>query len=293
MSATSGARSASAGAGPAGRQFHDVCPLCGSAAFKAYVERPQARWVKCDCGLIFKQWSAEPCGESVPFDPAATAYSKRWRRRVGKSRYQIRDVLNHIAPGPLLDIGCSLGYTLRAAQDLGLPAKGLEYDPGVAAFCRGKGYEVAIGTMTAMPFATGEFQIVVMKHVLEHTHDPRAALREVRRVLKPNGGVFIAVPHGGYNKVVRDPAHSRFFDYMHPETGHCIYYTPATLTRLMQEEGFTVAHVHPQLVHRSAPASLQALQRALAPAQWLIERLRDLARIRKEFWLVALKRDGL
>jgi SAM-dependent methyltransferase len=238
--------------------------------------------------LIYKKWTAEPAFAPRPFDPASTAYSRRWRHRVAKSREQIRDVLNHVAPGPLLDIGCSLGYTLRAAQQLGMDATGLEYDAGVAAFCRSKGYAVDVGSMTAMPFADGAFQMVVMKHVLEHTPDPRAALREVRRVLRPGGGLFIAVPFGGYHRAVSHPARHKFFLPSDPTSGHAIYYTPETLSRLLAEEGYRVVRVHPHLLHRTAGVPRQLAQLVMAPLRWSMERLRDAARIRKEFWVVAL-----
>ena len=272
--------------------LHTACPLCGNPESHEYARHATVLWVSCACGLIYKKWTAEQPPPPRPFDPAGTAYSRRWRHRVAKSREQIRDVLNHVAPGPLLDIGCSLGYTLRAAQELGMAAKGLEYDAGVAAYCRSKGYTVEVGSMSAMPFAEGAFQIVVMKHVLEHTPDPRAALREVRRVLRPGGGLYIAVPFGGYHRAVSDPAHHKFFQPSDPITGHAIYYTPATLSRLLAEEGYRIARVHPHLVHRSAGVARRLAQRLMAPLRWSIERLRDAAAIRKEFWLVAVRADA-
>ena len=282
------------GAGTAiesGRELQAACPLCRSALFRAYVQRPKVLWVRCECGLIYKKWTAEPAGTRAAFDPLNTTYARRWRRRVAKSRHQIRDVLNHVPAGPALDVGCSLGYTLQAARALGMCATGLEYDPDIVAFCRSRGFQVEVGTMTAMPFAADSFQLVVMKHVLEHTGAPRAALREVRRTLRPGGGLFIAVPHAGYGKAQRAPATSRFYKYSDPDTGHAIYYTPATLARLVGEEGFDVVRIHPHLVHRRVPLPLKLAQVATFPLRWVIERLRDMLHIRKEFWLVAVKSD--
>jgi SAM-dependent methyltransferase len=47
-----------------------------------------------------------------------------------------------------------------------------------------------------MPLAGAVFDYVLCHHVLEHIDDPAPALREVSRVLKPDGGLSVAVPDG-------------------------------------------------------------------------------------------------
>jgi SAM-dependent methyltransferase len=273
------------------REIIAACPVCGAAEAAAYAVHPQVRWVKCDCGLIYKKFSGEVASAPTTdaFADHAGVYHRRRRRRIAKSRAQIREVLNHVRPGRLLDIGCSLGHTLRAAQQLALPAEGVEIHPESVAWCRAEGLEVAPGTMDHLPCSTGSIQIVMMKHVLEHTPDPRAALAEVWRVLANGGGLFIAVPHGGYNKAVRDPTHSRFYVPTVLEGSHFIFYTPATLERLLRAVGFDVVRVGPHLVHRSASLPTRALQIAVAPLRWIVERTRDAFALRKEFWMVAVK----
>jgi len=89
---------------------------------------------------------------------------------------------------------------------------------------------------------------------------------------------------------VRHPQGSNFY---RPERGgseHYVYYTPTTLTRLLDECGFEVRRVNPLLVQREA-APMARLGQTLfaplrAPAQWLADALH----LRKEFWLVALRR---
>ncbi len=48
--------------------------------------------------------------------------------------------------------------------------------------------------LTALPFRDGAFDAVVHVHVLEHIMDDRAALREIRRVLRPGGAMLMMVP---------------------------------------------------------------------------------------------------
>jgi len=225
-------------------------------------------------------------------DPAYFGrYDRRRRRRVAKSRAQVLDALEFARPGPLLDVGCSLGYTLEAARRLGLPASGTDVSAHAVDACRRRGFVALPGSLHELPYADASFTIVTMKHVLEHTPDPRAALAEVRRVLRPRGVVFVAVPNADYFKAVRSPDTSRFF---RGEAGrdHFLYYTAATLSRLLGEEGFEVCSVHPCLLHRLA-SRRRLLAEALAfPLRLPLARLATWLGLRKEFWLVARKRRG-
>ena len=45
-----------------------------------------------------------------------------------------------------------------------------------------------------MPFATGSFDLVVSNHSLEHFVQLDATVREIGRVVKSNGAVYVAVP---------------------------------------------------------------------------------------------------
>jgi SAM-dependent methyltransferase len=45
-----------------------------------------------------------------------------------------------------------------------------------------------------LPFPDGRFDLVVCSHVLEHVHDDAKALREIYRVLKPEGWALLQTP---------------------------------------------------------------------------------------------------
>lgn len=49
--------------------------------------------------------------------------------------------------------------------------------------------------MLDMQFADGAFDIVIANHVLEHVADDRAALLEIRRVLRPGGLAILQTPY--------------------------------------------------------------------------------------------------
>lgn len=270
-----------------------ACPVCGTTRCTDYVEHPEVLWVRCDCGLIYKRAQvpalAEPNLYQETYFTGGVYLRRRWRR-IQKSRHQLLDALNHSAGGASLDIGCSTGYVLEAARALGLEPAGTDVSEFAAQFCRERGFEARQGTMTALPFADARFAIVTMKHVLEHTPDPRAALREVRRVLRPEGVLFIAVPDPRYGRAVRNPRGSRFYGPRRSKQ-HFIYYTPDTLARLLSEEGFRTVRVNPAIVHRRARPALRALQIATWPLRAAGQWLADALRLRKEFWLTAVRAE--
>jgi SAM-dependent methyltransferase len=53
------------------------------------------------------------------------------------------------------------------------------------------------GSIEAVPAADASFDVVVCLQVLEHVPDPPAAIRELRRVVKPGGRVLLST-HGVY-----------------------------------------------------------------------------------------------
>lgn len=99
-----------------------------------------------------------------------------------------------IRPGDrVLDIGCGQGLALEQFRRLGLEAVGITLGSD-AETCRAKGFEVHQMDQNFMEFADGEFDLLWCRHVLEHSVAPLFTLTEYRRLMKPNGLVYIEVP---------------------------------------------------------------------------------------------------
>ena len=116
------------------------------------------------------------------------SFFHRNRRRV------IRDLVKRFSAGrPMLDAGCGTGLNLQ-----GLPegSTGLDLNPRNLAMVRERLplHTAVEGDLEAMPFADASFATVICTEVLEHVPDPRLALREIRRVLKPGGVLIGSVP---------------------------------------------------------------------------------------------------
>src|SRR5438552_3550476 len=96
----------------------------------------------------------------------------------------------------ILDAGCGTGAILK---QLGNPEKnkGVDLAPQAIAFCHQRGLtNVRQGDVSALPFADSSFDAVICSSVLYHqwVRNLQDALREFRRVLRPNGLLLINVP---------------------------------------------------------------------------------------------------
>lgn len=108
-----------------------------------------------------------------------------------------------VPPGVrLLDAGCGTGGLLArlAAMRPDLDLHGLEYDAEAAALARGKlsgrrPENVRTGSVNAMPYSDGYFDLIVSADVLCHAAvDEAAALAEFRRCLRPSGTLLLNLP---------------------------------------------------------------------------------------------------
>ena len=97
--------------------------------------------------------------------------------------------------GSLLDLGCGDGtFTMRFAERA-RPDKiiGVETEPVLAASARARGIEVHAADLgEGLPFENGSIGAVVSNQVIEHLPDTDIFLREIRRVLTPNGYAVIS-----------------------------------------------------------------------------------------------------
>ena len=92
----------------------------------------------------------------------------------------------------ILDLGCGSGSL--PAQLAGLNVAGVDVD--VSAPVRNAGFPRACAESHELPFAGRSFDLVICHHSLEHVRDFPGTVREIRRVLRPQGRLFVTVPDG-------------------------------------------------------------------------------------------------
>jgi 2-polyprenyl-3-methyl-5-hydroxy-6-metoxy-1,4-benzoquinol methylase len=135
----------------------------------------------------------------------------------------------------LLDVGCGNGRFLEIARDhLKYKVEGLEIDAEARAAALSRGLIVHSGSMPGANLKPETYFQVTLSHVLEHFHDPVAALKEVFSLLKPKGRVWIAIPNMSAASIRRFGPNSRLLE----PPRHLVMFNKNALQTLLLNTGF-------------------------------------------------------
>jgi ubiquinone/menaquinone biosynthesis C-methylase UbiE len=211
-----------------------------------------------------------------------------WYERMAESRFanafaygraKVDRVLDacfkELAPGArILDVGCGTGEYVRRANELGFEASGVEPADAMRARAIEQNPQARIlpGVATELPFPDQSFDLVICIEVLRYLHqaDNELALKEMRRVLKPGGSLFLTM----VNRYALDGF------YLHYQIGrllrrgresaefpHCEFTTPSQIERQIRDAGFSKVTHHGVLLGpmRLIYKASERLGRALTP----------------------------
>ena len=94
--------------------------------------------------------------------------------------------------GNLLDIGAGTGDFLLTAKQNGWNTIGVEPSEKAKGIAIGKGIQFSDSTEE---LESNSFDVITMWHVLEHVPNLEIQIKELKRLVKPNGTIIIAVPN--------------------------------------------------------------------------------------------------
>ena len=171
----------------------------------------------------------------------------------------------------VVDFGCGAGGILIA---LGAPEPiGIEVNEAARRVAESRGLRVAAGP-SELPAAIAD--MVISNHALEHTTAPLEELRELRRILKPDGMLALWLPIDDWRtQRTPDPA----------DPNHHLYtWTPQLIHNLLTEAGFDVRRT--QIVTHAWPPRTAWFMRL--PDRWFDVVARAWAVLRRRRQLMAL-----
>ena len=150
-------------------------------------------------------------------------------------------LLGEAQPGErVLDLGCGAGRFVKALQELGADAVGVEIAEGALERARRNvpGADLRLVEPDgSFPLGHGEVDLVWCSEVLEHVADTTSFLTEARRVLRRDGRLLVTVPDHG---LVRRTALAllRYEAHYDPLGQHLRFYTRRSLAAALAATGF-------------------------------------------------------
>ena len=223
------------------------CSLCGRSDTTRLSSRGQnndpANVVLCQHdGFVYLSPRMDAAGYAAYY---AQSYEEEYRVEHGDDTIRpvyrlVTDRLaRHLsdAPSTALSVGAGLGSILHLLKDQhpALACAAIEPTPGAQRHLREvKGFDVIAGDIESDwdEGREGHYDVIIMRHVLEHLLDITSSLDRIRTTLSDEGVAYIAVP-----------------DMMHPSgslrhswyrTPHVVYFAATTLRHFLARSGLEV-----------------------------------------------------
>jgi SAM-dependent methyltransferase len=118
----------------------------------------------------------------------------------------------------------------------------IDISPAAVARLKAEGGLATDGTIAALPFADGRFDLLCAFDVIEHIDDDQSGFRELSRVLKKGGRLILSVP-----------IHAALWTDFDVLVGHARRYEPKELVELLRSHHFEIERSAPFGVKQSNP----------------------------------------
>lgn len=167
-----------------------------------------------------------------------TDYRAKAAKKLRRARRRILRIMKLARGKRFLDVGCNYGFTVKAALDLGLNAKGIDIDATAVSESRRTFSPGAFETVSVETYAGAgnKADIVYTSEVLEHVHDPDSFIGAIATILEKDGVLYLTTPDAGHWRVPRD--FSRWKEVNPPE--HITYFTRKGIALLLERHGLEI-----------------------------------------------------
>ncbi len=235
------------------------CQLCGGSVFEQRfncidytVSKEYFSIVECKgCGFVFtnprpndsdlgKYYKSETY---ISHSDSSKGIVNKLYKLVRKVtlKQKLKQIQPYLENNKLLDIGCGTGAFLNYCKLSGVDVLGIEPDEDARNFGKSQ-YSIDVHPESTMVELNAEsFSVITMWHVLEHVGDLNKRVDEMKRLLTPNGRIFIAVP----NHKSADAQHYRENWAAYDVPRHLHHFDNQSITRLFGNHGMHLENVLP------------------------------------------------
>jgi 2-polyprenyl-3-methyl-5-hydroxy-6-metoxy-1,4-benzoquinol methylase len=141
----------------------------------------------------------------------------------------------------LLDVGAAAGYFVKVAQDDGWMAQGVEPSRWMAKYAKEKlDVKVQPGVIQDHKFKSESFDAITYWDVLEHVPNPLSDLKKTNKLLRKGGTLIVNYPD--FDSLPAKIFKRKWWFIL---SIHLWYFTPQTITKLLNKAGFKVIKIQP------------------------------------------------
>ena len=190
---------------------------------------------KCNnCGFIFSPDASDVENyyeEMEDSDYELTLESRKIQSEKILSQLKVKNIFKNKT---LLDVGSGSGVLLEVSQKFGLISKGVEPSKSLQKLAVEKNLDVILGTLPSKQLSE-KFDYVSLVDVIEHVNEPESLLKEINKVLKLNGKLFLVTPdvNSFFSKLLK-------FKWWHFRVAHIGYFNQKTLSILIKRCGYEI-----------------------------------------------------
>ncbi|MFH1905618.1 MAG: class I SAM-dependent methyltransferase [bacterium] len=228
------------------------CPICNKNYSKRLFETNDFRlhttfqeFNLClckNCGFVYvnPQPNEDELGKFYPesyYNPTPLIlefFYKPFANMITKK--MIGDIKKVKRNGKLLDVGCGSGFFLKELLKYGYDAYGIDSYEGILDIISPElCLRVKNNSFLDIKFPDESFDIVIIKQVLEHLLNPNDVIKEIHRILKEDGIVYVEVPN--FNCAEAQLFGKFWYNLEVPR--HLYQFTKKTFRAIFEKNGFS------------------------------------------------------
>ena len=140
----------------------------------------------------------------------------------------------------LLEVGSGLGHLVGQLEN-SFETHGMDVNYWAVKQSKSVVNKSALQTASAqeLPYKDGSFNVVIIKHIVEHLPDPRKAIAEIGRVTEAGGTLILATPN--LDSLLKPWKGEKWIGYQDPT--HISLKRPTEWLSVIKEAGFKIRRV--------------------------------------------------
>jgi len=144
----------------------------------------------------------------------------------------------------VLDLGCGTGSFIKFLNKKNKEIEGVEISEKVAKIGQNQGLKIKISDLhQTFPYNKNTFNTITAGEIIEHIYDTDFFLKEIKRILKPNGFLILSTPNIatlGRRLMLLFGINPLIETSLTQGSGHIRYFTINSLQKLLEKHDFKI-----------------------------------------------------